>query len=88
MNKEEKALEYSKNIWGDYFYEMYPDPAVTDSLGEISQKDYLAGYEQAIEDSCATEMLEMLERIFQTESDLGLRIYLKSLIEKVNIINK
>lgn len=45
---------------GVYFDETYPDSAIDFTYGEISQSDYLSGYNQALKDSKATDMLEML----------------------------
>lgn len=60
--KEEKALQYAKEVWGVYFDDVHPDCAITNTMGEISQKDFLAGYNQAIKDSKSPEMLEMLDK--------------------------
>lgn len=61
--KEEKALQYAKKSWGVYFDDVHPDCAIISTMGEISQEDFLAGYNQALEDSKASEMLEMLEKL-------------------------
>lgn len=63
MTKEEKALEYAKEMWGIYFEDRYPDPAISSPLGEISQKDYLAGYEEGLKDS--DELLEALRNCIE-----------------------
>jgi hypothetical protein len=52
MTKEEKALEYAQKVLGVYFNDIDEDCNAT--RGEISQLDYLAGYNQAIEDSKAS----------------------------------
>lgn len=60
--KEEKALAHAKKVWGIYFDDV--DEDCNSSRGELSQKDYLAGYNQALEDVHAPQMLEMLQRIY------------------------
>lgn len=65
MNKkEEKALEYAKEVWGDYFDNEYPERGVEKNYGEITQQDYLAGYEQGLKDAKAkeTKLIEMLNK--------------------------
>ena len=57
---KEKALLHAKEAWGAYFDEIDYDCNYT--RGEISQKDYFAGYKQALEDSKALEMREILEK--------------------------
>lgn len=61
--KEEKALKYAKEAWGVYFDDKHPDSAIEFTMGEITQNDFLTGYKQAIKDSKAPEMLEMLKYI-------------------------
>ncbi len=61
--KEEKALKYAKEIWGDRFDEIDNDCAET--KGEYSKQDFLKGYEIALKDSKAPEMLEMLESLLK-----------------------
>lgn len=63
MKKQEKALEYAKEAWGVYFDDKHPDIAIEFTHSQISQTDYLAGYNQALKDYCAPEMLEMLKTI-------------------------
>jgi hypothetical protein len=71
MTKEEKALEYAKKVLGVYFDDIDEDCNAT--RGEICQSDYLAGYNQAIEDSKASlgvnsEPIEDTVSIFTTPS--------------------
>jgi len=61
--KEDKALQYAKEAWGVYFDDKHPDIAIEFTQGQITQTDYLNGYNQAIKDSCNHEMLEMLQKI-------------------------
>jgi len=61
--KEEKALQYAKEAWGVYFDDKHPDSAITFTVGEITQSDYLNGYEQALKDSKANELLKMLDNV-------------------------
>ena len=56
-----QALEHAKKVWGIYFDDI--DEDCNQSRGEISQKDYIAGYEQGLKDLKAPEMLEMLKEM-------------------------
>lgn len=85
--KEEKALIHAQKCWGIYFDDVDEDCIV--SRGEASQQDYLAGYEQALKDTKAPEMLEILnticcelggEQYSQDELEKGLGIRLASLV--------
>lgn len=58
--KQEKALQYAKEAWGIYFDDKHPDSVIEFTQGEITQTDYLAGYNQSLRDSLETEMLRML----------------------------
>ena len=44
-------------------------------FAEAHGRDYLAGYDQALKDSFAPEMLEMLEKIIKTFEGEGLENY-------------
>lgn len=61
--RQEKALEYAKEAWGIYFDDKHPDPAIEFTVGEITQSDYLDGYEQALKDSRSDELLKMLDSV-------------------------
>ena len=41
---EDEAEKYSREVWGPYYDEVYPDePAITLTLGELSVKDFSGG---------------------------------------------
>jgi hypothetical protein len=41
---EEASEKYSREVWGPYYDEVYPDePAITLTLGELSVKDFSRG---------------------------------------------
>ena len=61
QNKELKALEHAKKVWGTYFDDIDEDCNAT--RGELSQKDFLAGYNQALEDNKFNEMREMIKAL-------------------------
>lgn len=65
QNKELKALEHAKNVWGTYFDDI--DEDCNASRGELSQNDFLAGYNQALEDYKINEMLDVLKRLIKLE---------------------
>jgi RNA recognition motif-containing protein len=46
-NLQEKAENYARKMWGVYFDDVHPDSAITETLGELTQKDFIAGYEFA-----------------------------------------
>lgn len=64
---KEKALRFAKEVWGAYFDDMDYDGNCM--RGEITQEDYFAGYKQALEDSKALEMREMLEKFSMLNED-------------------
>jgi len=86
--KEEKALEHANKVWGAYVDDAPSETNayITMTLGEISQSDYLAGYNQAIEDSKENEMLEFLNVIATSEmTPIIIRKRAKQLIEKASL---
>jgi hypothetical protein len=40
---EEAAEIHSKKMWGSYFDDIHPDVAITQTQGEISIQDFIAG---------------------------------------------
>jgi len=68
MTKEEKALHYAENweeITGLDNENMTPI--------EVSEVDYIAGYNQALKDSKAPEMLQMLNRFLEMHREYDMR---------------
>lgn len=63
-SKEEKAKKHAEKMWGDYFYDEYPDKFLEGTFGQVSQNDYLAGYNQALEDVKVNEMRDMLKKCY------------------------
>lgn len=49
MTKEEKERDYAELVCGDYFSELLNN--TDETVGHFTQKDYLAGYNQAVEDN-------------------------------------
>lgn len=81
--KEEKAKEYAEN------------KSSADVFRMAHEKDFLAGYNQALQDSKVTEMLEMLQNLIEwdlfdlekgepTESYYQLLNATEILIKKIN----
>jgi hypothetical protein len=64
MKKEEKALEHAQKVWGIYFDDIDDDCNM--SRGEITQKDYIAGYDDAISDTNYFNMVEVLKETLYT----------------------
>ena len=40
---QQEAEEHSRKMWGVYYDDMHPDVAITEPLGKISEKDFIAG---------------------------------------------
>lgn len=40
---QEEAENHAKKVWGAYYDDKHPDIAITETQGEISIKDYIAG---------------------------------------------
>lgn len=55
-SKEEKALHYARSAWGIYFDDV--DEDCHSSRGENTQQDFLAGYNQAIDDLKILDLLK------------------------------
>lgn len=81
MTKEEKALEYSKEAWGDYFDDVYPDTFIDGTLGEIAQTDYLKGYEEGLKDSELLKGLKYALRMLNNSNAMFDKGYLENLIK-------
>ncbi len=62
---EEAAKKYSKKMWGVYFNDIHPDIAITETQGEISINNFLAGAEYQAEKMYSEE--EVLNIINQVE---------------------
>ena len=58
---ELNSKELTKKVWGTYFDDI--DEDCNASRGELSQKDFLAGYNQALEDNKFNEMREMIKAL-------------------------
>lgn len=67
MTKEEKALHYAEN-WEEITG--LDDENMTPI--EVSEVDYIAGYNQALKDSKAPEMLEELKKEVDILESMGL----------------
>jgi hypothetical protein len=71
MKTELAAEKYSKEKWGVYFDDKHPDVAITDTCGEISIKDFIAGAKHKEQTMFSEE--EVLEILFlatcNSESD-------------------
>jgi len=52
---EKMAKLHAKKVWGVYQDDIHPDVMITDTLGEISQKDFIAGYKAAQEKGVYSE---------------------------------
>lgn len=44
----QKAKDYALQMWGAYYDDKHPDSAIDESLGELSVKDFIAGYNFAL----------------------------------------
>jgi len=62
--KELKTLakDHAANVWGVYVDDVHPDTAITETLGEMSQKDFLAGFESAKDNNQELHVAIMLAR--------------------------
>jgi hypothetical protein len=65
MNKEELAKEHAKKVWGVYVDDVHPDVHITQTNGEISESDFIAGFEakENINEQLLDDMLDFLNFI-------------------------
>jgi hypothetical protein len=55
------AEHYAKKMWGEYYYQLHPDPAIIDCVGDCSVKDFLAGIDFANKWTLCSERMPFLE---------------------------
>lgn len=79
---KQKALDHAQKVWGIYFDGI--DEDCNQSRGEISQQDYIAGYEQCIDDTNYLKILESLKEIVSDFSEEELSHYIPSFVMKIN----
>jgi len=44
---EQKAEDYARQMWGVYYEDIHPDSAIEECMGELTKKDFIAGFEYA-----------------------------------------
>jgi len=66
---EEAAENHSKSMWGIYYDDIHPDVAITQTHGEISIEDFIAGYNLA-QERMYSEEEKMKRRLKMTDKGL------------------
>ena len=61
---KEEAEKYSREMWGPYYDEVYPDePAITLTLGELSVKDFSGGAKWQARRMYSEDIINILDNV-------------------------